>query len=166
MIRNALQALTTLAERQPAARPAIGALLPRFVSLLDGMAADGEGTFQYPALYAAVGHLALILDEAATAEPLLRRAIALDPHQPSARVMLAIAVIVQERDASREINHAVNEALNPIWVEGPFLDAAAVLQEMAISALRYSQLFPARGPSLQPLMAAVAAAQRQLEGGA
>nr|MBA2276536.1 hypothetical protein [Chloroflexia bacterium] len=159
----AIAALATLVETQPAHAPGVAAVVPRFGGFLDGMAADGEGTFQYPSRYAELGRLALDADGAALAEPLLRRSLTLDPHQPAAHANLVIAVLVQNRDAATEIDAAFAEATDPLWPRVTDYNLERVLTLMEDEAKRYAERFPDRAAVVEPFTSAIPTARERLD---
>lgn len=158
----ALKDLRDLLDKQPGKAPRIIAVLPTFQHGLDSMVADGKGTYQYPALYTALGGIALYADDPATAETLLRRAIALDPHQAVARTDLALAVIAQGHDPAPEIAAAIKDAQDPIW-SGIGNGETDQLTAIATEVLRYTQRFSQRSDRAQQITAAVTAERTRLQ---
>jgi len=160
----AVKNLRNLLDKQRQRAPQIMAEIPAFQRLLDGMAADGKGTFEYPALYSALGNLALFADDPAAAERLLRQGIALDPHQSVARADLALAVLAQGHDPAPEIAAAIAEARDPLW-QGIGNGETGQLTAMATEVLRFAQRFPQRGESVSPLTSAIAAEHTRMRQG-
>jgi hypothetical protein len=119
------------------------------------MAADLTGTFQYPRLYAELGAVALYADAATTADPLLRASLALDPHQPTTGVALAIAVTVQGSDASTAIAAAIDELADPLWQRTSGVTPETLRAAMTGEIQRYVSQFPARGEAVAPLQHAI-----------
>lgn len=143
-LRAALGDLRSLVDGRPDLTMPVVALVPRFVGFLDGMAAEGEATFQYPQLYASLGSLLLFADDAATAEPLLRRALALDPHLPAIHAQLWLAVIAQGRDGAAELAGAATELADELWTKLSATDPEGVAASMTAEATRYAERFPDR----------------------
>ncbi|MCC6790841.1 MAG: hypothetical protein IT336_04100, partial [Thermomicrobiales bacterium] len=153
-IRAAIADLDGLLTSHPEWAPAIVALLGQTAAYLDGMSADGAATYQYPALYAALGRLAIVADAPAAAEPWLRRALELDPYQPMAHADLVIAVTAQGRDAATAIAAASAMAQDPAWAltSSHTLDALLDLMEQEIAAI-------AGDAALTPFTEAIATAR-------
>src|SRR5262249_55517495 len=88
--RPAVPRPAALLKRQPDLASSVRDAIPQFRSALDAIPDDGG--YQLASRYAELGDLALMADDAATAEALLRRSLDLDAHQPLARTDLALAV--------------------------------------------------------------------------
>lgn len=164
--RDAIAAIDSLLKSHPDRTSLALTTVPTLSSALDGMPADYAKTFQYPMLYAQLGALALHADAAATAEPLLRHALELDPRQPQALADLALTMLVQNRDAATAIDGAIAESRDPIW-QGDPIDPTAkpklVLTTMSGRLDDYLARYPDREETIRPLRDAIAAALKQLD---
>jgi hypothetical protein len=149
-LAKTIDGLERLMEQRPELTAGIVEVLPRFSGFLDGMAADGTGTYQYPELYVRLGKIALYADQAPLAEPLFRRSIELDPHLPTAHANLVIAILVQKREAGKEIETAFAEAGDPFWSGvAEHDDPNVLLTMMEDEASAYVDRFPDRATTIQ-----------------
>lgn len=163
-VRSAIADLQGLIEKNPELASQVLEVLPRFTAALDAMErAEVTRTFQYPELYTALGAVALDAGSGQAAEPLLRRAIALDPHQPTARVDLVLARIARDQDASEAIGAAIAETRDPLWQETITFPPTALLDEMTAAIDRFGERFPDRDARLAPVREAITAEQRALD---
>src|SRR5262249_57110577 len=117
-----------------------------------------DGGYQLASRYAELGDLALMADDAATAEALLRRSLDLDAHQPLALTDLATAVQVQGHDATTEMRAALDEARAPTWTSAG-IGQAEILTRMSHHLADYTSRFPDRASAIAPLADAIAAAE-------
>jgi Flp pilus assembly protein TadD len=114
------------------------------------------GGYQYPAVYARLGQLALDAGDPMLAERLLRRSVALDPDQPAALTALALAAADQGRDPDPESAALVRQLYAPIWRDATIAADAwlpRVMQQINVHARR----FPDRAAALEPIREALAA---------
>jgi hypothetical protein len=155
-LRQAIAELADLLKRRPDLASPVRDVIPQFRSVLD--AAPDDGGYQLAARYAELGNLALMADDPATAESLLRRSLDLDAHQPLALTDLALAVLVQGHDATSEIRAAVDEAQAPIWASAG-IGEAEILARMSARLADYASRFPDRAPAIAPLTEAIAEAE-------
>lgn len=162
--RSAIVDLQDLVEQKPELAPQILEVLPTFTAALDAMeSAEMVETFQYPELYASLGALALRADGADIAEPLLRRAVEIDPHQPAARVDLVLAVVAQGHDAAGEVDAAMTETRDPLWLETASFAPDALLDQMMTAVADYGERFPERAADLRSLTKAITDEQTTLD---
>jgi tetratricopeptide (TPR) repeat protein len=159
-VRYTIEAIAALLKTHPDRTALAMTTVPTLTAALDGMPADYAKTYQYPQLYAQLGALALDADAPANAEPLLRRALALDPLQPAAQADLAQTVLAQQRDASAEIKAAIAVSQDPVWKTDPTDPTALPKQVLAAMSGRiddYLARFPDRTETMRPLRDAIAA---------
>lgn len=167
-IRDAIEAIGALLKTHPDRAPLVLGTVPALSAALDGMPADYAKTFQYPQLYAQLGAVALDAGAAATAEPLLRHALALDPRQPAAQADLVLTVLAQQRDAGPEIAAAVALSRDPVWQSDPNDPTAGAKQVLAAMSGRiddYLARFPDRAEAVRPFRDAIAAELARLAKG-
>jgi tetratricopeptide (TPR) repeat protein len=155
-LRQAIAELGDLLGRRPELASSVQQVIPQFRTTLDGTPDDGG--YQLASRYAELGHLALMADDAATAEALLRRSLDLDPHQPIALTDLATAVLAQGHDATAEIHAALDESQDPIWT------AAGIAEPVLLDRMRtrvddYTARFPDRVAAVVPLTDEITAAE-------
>jgi class 3 adenylate cyclase/tetratricopeptide (TPR) repeat protein len=162
-IRDVVADLWVVLENHPDQVSQFGDVIPRLRDSLDRMATDSTGTYQYPALYAELGRLALYADQASLAEPLLRQSLALDPHLPVAHADLVMSVLVQGRDASKEIETAFNEAEDPTWLNIIDFDPDQVLTMMQQEASRYGNAFKDRKETIESFTSAIPEERKRQE---
>jgi class 3 adenylate cyclase/tetratricopeptide (TPR) repeat protein len=155
-IGAAIADLTDLLGKRPDAAPGVMAILPSFAAALDGMAADGQGTYQYPQLYADLGAVALQAGDAPEAETLLRKALALDPHQPKGWADLVAAVTAQGKAASNEIAAAIAESRDPLWASTTDFQQGQVLTLMEQEATAIAARDPGQHVRLADFLTAIA----------
>lgn len=141
-VRNALSRLNVALESNATTGAAVLAVLPKFSAFLDGMVDSGRGSYQYPALYATIGKIALFAGDPAAAEPSLSKSIELDPHQPVAHADLVMAVAAQNRDATEQTLAAARETFDPIWNETLDFDGDSIAKMMTDEADAYAGRFP------------------------
>lgn len=178
---GAIDHLSDALDEDPARTAGVLQVVPRFAAVLDGMAADGAGTYQYPALYAALGRLALYADDPIGAEPLLRRAVgfeqspdgaadcqgyvptACDAHQPVAWADLALAAIAQGRDGTAELDAAMRETEADVWLRIDGYDPASLRSQMRKEARAYAKRFPDRAGVVDSFEQAIDAEKERLD---
>lgn len=160
-LNAAIADLSTLLVEHPNLASQVRPVVPVFTQALDAIGAAGKGTYQYPALYGALGGVALQADDAATAEPLLKKALSLDPHQPVVRARLVIAIVAQGHDPAAAMTAAIKETQDKIWqsASSPDEQLAAMAQEVSA----YVKLYPQRGAALQSFLQAIAAERDRLQ---
>ncbi|MEA2523637.1 MAG: MalT-like region, partial [Thermomicrobiales bacterium] len=156
-LRLAIASVRDVLDRHADLAPAVRELIPRFQVALDASPQE-TGEYQRAARYAELGSLALTADDATIAESLLRRSLELDQHQPLVLTDLALAVLVQGRDATTEIQAALDETEEPLW-EAAGIAQADLLKRMADRIAEYKRRSPERAPMLEPLADAIAQAE-------
>ncbi len=181
LLRGAVDDLRTALNADPTLAPRVIAVVPGFAAVLDGMAGDGAGTYQYPSLYAQLGALALYADDAATAEPLLAKAVGFgknssgsadcggivptscDAHQPAAWIDLVAAAIAQGRDGKPELEAAMKETKSDVWARVGGYDPATLLNLMQAEADAYANRYPDRKVVTEAVKQATDAEQHRLD---
>lgn len=156
-LRSAIADLHGLVDTRPELGPGVLAVVPLVGRALDGMGDDATATFQYPARYAQLGAVALDADNPAAAEPLLRRSLALDPHQPVAHADLVLTVAATGHDPTAATESAIAETRDLLWVRTIDVDADAVLASMETEAERYRERFPLRQTDVEGFLRAITA---------
>ncbi|MFL5761869.1 MAG: adenylate/guanylate cyclase domain-containing protein [Thermomicrobiales bacterium] len=162
--KSAIDDLRKALDANPKLAPRVITVVPRFAAVLDGMTGDGAGAYQYPALYAQLGALALYAGNAAMAEPLLAKAVGFDKnsggstdcdgsvpttcdsHQPVAWVDLIAAAIAQGGDGKAELDAAMKETESGVWNYVDGYDPATLLKKMQAEADAYVKRFPDQKP--------------------
>jgi tetratricopeptide (TPR) repeat protein len=158
-LREGIATVRDLLDRRPDLAAAVKDVIPRFRAALD--ARPDDGGYQLAARYAELGSLALTADDAATAEPLLRRSLELDARQAFALTDLAVSVLVQGRDSSAETAAALSEPDNPLWTQAG-IEKLTLLTRMKDRLDAYTTRFPDRAQLLSPLINPVASAVAEL----
>lgn len=158
-VGQALENLDNLWEDEGIDTAGMRESLSLFASFLDGMVDDATGSYQYAALYARLGGVALRLDSPDDAEAWLRRALELDPHQPATYADLVVAVAMREGDPDAVIAMALDEARDPLWTATVDYDAGWVLDEMDEAAVSLRETFPDQAPALDAFTDAIEAAR-------
>lgn len=167
-IRDTIKRLASLVTSQPDRSASILALVPAIAADLDAMPADYARTYQYVQLYAELGDLALDAGDAVSAEPLLRRAVSIDPHQTPALANLAIAVLIQGRSATPEIDAAIVDTRDQVWQldpDDPTVLPRQLLDVMTAQSEDYLTRFPDRAAVVQPLLDAIDTERDRLDAG-
>jgi len=155
---DALDQVARFVDTQPDAAPDVMRVLPRFADALDGMGEAAGRTYQYPALYARLGGIALRAGSPDEGETLFRRALALDPHQPAVYANLVAAVAAQWDDPAAAIAAAIAESQDPLWAGTVDLDQERVLELMAEEATALQQVLPEQAEALETFRDTIAAA--------
>lgn len=155
---DALDQVARFVDTQPDAAPDVMRVLPRFADALDGMGEAAGRTYQYPALYARLGGIALRAGSPDEGETLFRRALALDPHQPAVYANLVAAVAAQGDDPAAAIAAAIAESQDPLWAGTVDLDQERVLELMAEEATALQQVLPEQAEALETFRDTIAAA--------
>lgn len=160
VIGDAIEQLGILLEDHPEHAPGVIEIVPRFNQFLDTMTPEEFASYQYPALYAQLGKLALYADQPAMAEPLLRRSLELDPHQPATHANLVISILAQEKDATSQIAASLAEMEDPYWsrIIG-YEDPTQHLTRMEGEVSSYVDRFPDRQATMEPFTTAIEAAK-------
>lgn len=167
-VRDAIEHLSALLTSHPDGAGLVLEVVPILAAHLDAMPTDYARTFQYPQLYAELGDLALNAGDAASAEPLLRRAIAIDPHQVVAWANLALARLAAGdlATAEAEIDGAIAMTRGPVWdfdPDDPGLLRRQVLDLMSVQLDDYLLRYPDRREVVQPLGDAIAQERDRLQ---
>jgi tetratricopeptide (TPR) repeat protein len=114
----------------------------------------------YGRFYAQLGEALLGVGDPAGAEPLLQRALELEPHQPAARAALALAVLVEDRSAAAEIAAALAEVRDPFWdTVADVVGRDELLNALDEEIAAYLSLQPEEEKSVVPLVEALEAAR-------
>jgi tetratricopeptide (TPR) repeat protein len=132
----------------------VRAMLPPATRTVATLPAEDVRSPQAALVMAALGGLALDVDDPATAEPLLRRGLDLDPRLPVARAHLALAVAAGDGDSTVEIEAATAELTDPLWGEiGESPETIA--EEMRRAVTAYIDGNAGREEHAQPLLDAL-----------
>jgi tetratricopeptide (TPR) repeat protein len=163
VVRDSIDRLSDQAQEDPEFGPLVTETIPVFGEFLDGMASDGIGSYQYPGLYAELGALALNLDQAPVAEPLFRRSLELDSHQPTVHANLVVSVLVQGKDGSGAITAAFTDIDEPYWTQiYSYSDPDTLLTMMDDEVSGYVDRYPDRQDAVEPFQAAISEKRGQL----
>jgi tetratricopeptide (TPR) repeat protein len=150
-VHDLIAAIGSVLTTHPDRTALVLATVPTLSGALHGMPADYAKTYQYPQLYAQLGAVALDADAAATAEPLLRHALDIDPLQPGAQADLVLAVLAQQQDAGVEIETAIAISGDSAWQSDPTDPTAAPKQVLAAMSARIAMpIRPPRGRFRRP----------------
>ncbi|HEX5166956.1 MAG TPA: hypothetical protein VFV93_16235, partial [Thermomicrobiales bacterium] len=122
LAKEAITDLQDLVRDQPQLSATALELLPQLREFADGISDAGDA-YQYPQLYSELGKFALLAGDTNAAQTLLQRGIALDAHQPIAKVWLAMAALIDGDDAGNEIQAVVDELNDPLWAETEGVEA-------------------------------------------
>jgi class 3 adenylate cyclase/tetratricopeptide (TPR) repeat protein len=153
---QAIEQLDSLIEERPERMPEVTETLDPLSQALDDMTPEELGSYQYPQLYAELGQLALFADAASRAEPLFRRSLEIDPHQPVAQTDLVLALLAQDEDATAEMEVAIEEVADPYWSRVYDFENPERLRTMMDSEVsRYLEVFPQRASAVEPLVSAI-----------
>ncbi len=161
-ILTVLEQLDTQLKAHSDFAPLVLSILPRFASYLDEMASDGEGNYQYAALYTTLGNVSLRAGDPRQAEAWLRHAIDLDAHQPQAHADLVVAVVAQGGDGSEEMEHALIESRDPLWASTVDFTADRVLSMLDSEVSSLQDLFPQQESQINEFLGLIASEQDRL----
>jgi tetratricopeptide (TPR) repeat protein len=151
LVGDAIDQLHAFLKDHPERASLVAGVVPDFRAALDSMVTDASDTYQLPALAVSLGTLALSADDAAAAEPLFRQALELDPLQPDAHANLIVSVLVQDRDATADIDAAFAALDDPEWAQIPgYEDPDVLLDIMEDEAAAYVDRFPDRQATIEP----------------
>jgi tetratricopeptide (TPR) repeat protein len=114
-IRAALNDLQSAMKANPALSQHVQPILGVIAGFFAPLSSSERGSFEFAALYAQLGQLALYAGSAAEAEDWLRQAIGLDPHQPAAWADLVVAVAAQGESITADASAALAEIRDPMW---------------------------------------------------
>jgi tetratricopeptide (TPR) repeat protein len=160
-IEQAIDELEDLLEDEQIDAAAMRESLSLFAPFLDAMADETTGSYQYAALYARLGNLALRVDSPEDAETWLRHALELDPHQPAVYSDLVVALAIAGDDPDAVIAMAIDEAQDPLWTATVDYGTQWVLDEMEDEAVSLREAFPDQAPALDAFVNAIDEARSQ-----
>ncbi|HUG15932.1 MAG TPA: tetratricopeptide repeat protein [Thermomicrobiales bacterium] len=156
-LSSVLVELEELVIDRPETAGDIGPLLRQLATALDALEPVGEGTFQYPMLYARAGSLALAAGDVEQAVNLLERSLALDALQPGAAADMAIAALLSGGNGAEGIDAAVALLADPLW-ESASIERGDLLDLMHAEIERHLAQYPEDAGDLAPLLTALARA--------
>ena len=156
-IRAALSDLSALVTADPVLAPHVQTILSVFDGFLSPLPDAEKDSFQYPALYAQLGRLALDVGSLKDGEAWLRRALDLDPHQPAAWADLVVAVIAEGRDATAVASGASAEIRDPLWAETADFHRPQLVALVSQEVSALEPRFPEQKEQLEAFKATIAA---------
>lgn len=161
-LSTAVRDLTALVEAHPELSASVAGRIQPLVAATEPLEDEAADTYQMPALYAAIGRLALWAAAPEQAEPLFAKSLEHDPHQPTARAWLALAAIARGRDAAPEIELAIAETRDPFWSGTYIYDGPTLLDMLEAEIDAFVAHFPHRSADVQDFRDAIAAEREHL----